>query len=60
MDMRRKAGETKDEKKKRALRIMRGLKTRYPNAATALEYSTPHELLIATVLAAQCTDKKVN
>lgn len=32
----------------------------YPNPRTALEYSTPLELLIATMLSAQCTDKVVN
>lgn len=32
----------------------------YPNPRTALEYSTPLELLIATILSAQCTDKVVN
>lgn len=32
----------------------------YPNPKTALEYSTPLELLIATMLSAQCTDKVVN
>jgi endonuclease-3 len=58
--MPRKTRETKEQKKKRATKIVKGLKGRYPNATTALEYSTPHELLVATVLAAQCTDKKVN
>jgi endonuclease-3 len=46
--------------KQRARRIVALLKRRYPKAATALHYSTAHELLVATVLAAQCTDKKVN
>ncbi len=55
-----KTGETMEGKKKRAAEIVKRLKRRYPNATTALEYSTPHELLVATVLAAQCTDKKVN
>jgi len=58
--MARKPRETKEQKKKRAAKIVRGLRRRYPKATTALEYSTPHELLVATVLAAQCTDKKVN
>jgi endonuclease-3 len=52
--------ETKEAKQKRAAKIVRGLRKRYPGATTALEYSNPHELLVATVLAAQCTDKKVN
>jgi endonuclease-3 len=58
--MPRKTRETKEQKKKRAAKVVKGLKGRYPKATTALEYSTPHELLVATVLAAQCTDKKVN
>ena len=32
----------------------------YPDAACSLDYEKPHELLIATILAAQCTDKRVN
>jgi endonuclease-3 len=52
--------ETKEAKKKRAANIVRGLRKRYSGATTALAYSSPHELLVATVLAAQCTDKKVN
>jgi endonuclease-3 len=52
--------ESKAATKERARKIVRGLKKRYPRATTALEYRTPFELLVATVLAAQCTDKKVN
>jgi endonuclease-3 len=55
-----KARESKEQKKKRAAKIIRALKRRYPNATTALRFTTPYELLVATVLAAQCTDKKVN
>jgi len=36
------------------------LKKTYPEAKTALRFSTPLELLIATILSAQCTDKRVN
>jgi endonuclease-3 len=32
----------------------------YPEAKTALEFETPHQLLVATILSAQCTDKRVN
>src|SRR5262245_11188691 len=32
----------------------------YPNAHCALDFSTPFQLLIATILSAQCTDKRVN
>lgn len=52
--------ETREDLKRRVRRIVSGLKRRYPDATTALRFSTPHELLVATVLAAQCTDKKVN
>jgi endonuclease-3 len=40
--------------------IIRALKQAYPNAHCELEYSTPFELLIATILSAQSTDKQVN
>ncbi len=40
--------------------ILSILEQHYKGAATALEYRTPFELLVATVLAAQCTDKQVN
>tara|TARA_B100000749_G_scaffold279661_1_gene273020 strand:+ start:3365 stop:4108 length:744 start_codon:yes stop_codon:yes gene_type:complete len=36
------------------------LKRYYPEAHCALNYTTPHELLIATILSAQCTDERVN
>jgi endonuclease-3 len=58
--MARKTRESKEDLKKRARKIVKGLRKRYADATTALAYSTPHELLVATVLAAQCTDKKVN
>jgi len=52
--------ESLESLKKRARKIVTGLRKRYRGATTALNFSTPHELLVATVLAAQCTDKKVN
>ncbi len=36
------------------------LKKYYPDVTCALNYSTPEELLVATILSAQCTDKRVN
>lgn len=36
------------------------LNKKYKNPKTALDYKTPHELLVATILSAQCTDKRVN
>jgi endonuclease-3 len=41
-------------------RIIRTLKEEYPDAKTALVFSNPLELLVATVLSAQCTDERVN
>jgi len=52
--------ETFDDRKKRARGIVRRLAKEYPHAATELDYGTPFELLIATILSAQCTDAKVN
>ena len=49
-----------DMKKRFALRVVRRLAKAYPDAWCTLDYSTPLELLIATILAAQCTDERVN
>jgi endonuclease III len=40
--------------------ILKKLKKEYPRASIALRFTTPWELLVATVLSAQCTDKRVN
>jgi endonuclease III len=40
--------------------IMRALGTQHPNADTELHYSNAYELLVATILSAQCTDERVN
>ncbi len=40
--------------------ILRGLDEAYPNAVCALNHKTPWELLVATILSAQCTDVRVN
>lgn len=44
----------------RAPEILRRLKKAYPEATVALRFSNPLELLIATILSAQCTDERVN
>lgn len=44
----------------RVEKIIELLEKEYPHAKTALEYSNPLELLVATMLSAQCTDKRVN
>ncbi|HVF47694.1 MAG TPA: endonuclease III [Pyrinomonadaceae bacterium] len=46
--------------KRRTGEIIRRLKKEYPDAHCALVHSTPFELLIATILSAQCTDARVN
>ena len=40
--------------------VVRRLKKQYPDASIALDYSTPLQLLVATILSAQCTDERVN
>ena len=52
--------ETSAAKKKRARAIFLRLHKTYPGVRCALYFSTPWELLVATVLSAQCTDKLVN
>ena len=46
--------------KKNIKRILDKLEELYPDAQCELEYTTPFELLIATILSAQCTDVRVN
>ena len=47
-------------KKQRALVILARLQVLYPGATCSLHYSTPVQLLVATILSAQCTDERVN
>jgi endonuclease-3 len=51
---------TQIEKKKRAMAIYRILSKRYPSVRCELDFKNPLQLLVATVLSAQCTDKRVN
>lgn len=46
--------------KERVNKIIRLLKREYPDAKCSLNYTNPFELLIATILSAQCTDERVN
>ena len=48
------------ELKKRTKRIVRGLAKTYPDVTCALTHNSPFELLVATILSAQCTDERVN
>ncbi|MDP6776019.1 MAG: endonuclease III [Candidatus Latescibacteria bacterium] len=52
--------ESKTSKQQRARHIVSALKDRYPSPKAALNYVSPWELLVATILSAQCTDRKVN
>jgi endonuclease-3 len=52
--------ESRAERKKRAQRIARALRRAYPEARCALRFESPFQLLIATILSAQCTDEMVN
>lgn len=52
--------ESAREKKARLGKIARRLKRAYPGAATALTHDNPLQLLVATILSAQCTDERVN
>jgi endonuclease III len=47
-------------KKQRALEVLARLKQLYPDAVCSLDYETPVQLLVATILSAQCTDERVN
>jgi endonuclease-3 len=49
-----------DPDRERALEILRRLEKRHPEARTRLRFTSPFELLVATILAAQCTDERVN
>jgi endonuclease-3 len=52
--------EKKTERKKRAESMLKILKKLYSGSKTELDYSTNWELLVAVILSAQCTDKRVN
>lgn len=45
---------------KRALEVLLRLKQLYPDARCSLDYKTPFQLMVATILSAQCTDDRVN
>ena len=52
--------ETMTAKRARARKILQLLERAYPDAKIALNFRTPYELLVATILSAQCTDERVN
>jgi endonuclease-3 len=49
-----------DAERRRMSTVLRRLRREYPDARIALHFGSPWELLVATVLSAQCTDERVN
>ena len=54
------ARESKATRQKRVLEILKRLHAEYPDARCSLEFRNPFQLLVATILSAQCTDERVN
>ncbi|MGH9660906.1 MAG: endonuclease III [Bryobacteraceae bacterium] len=52
--------KTAAERRRRVTRILKRLDKMFPNVTCALTHRTPWELLVSTILSAQCTDKRVN
>jgi endonuclease-3 len=52
--------ETKQQTRSRAMEISALLRKQYPDPKVALDFSNPLQLLVATILSAQCTDVRVN
>lgn len=52
--------ESLKDKLARATKIVALLKKHYPDSKCSLDFRTPHQLLVATILSAQCTDDRVN
>ena len=52
--------ESLQDRQSRTRKIVEGLQKAYPNAHCELNFSNPLELLVATILSAQCTDRRVN
>ena len=52
--------ESPDAKRARGRKILTRFERAYPDAKIALDFTTPLELLVATILSAQCTDERVN
>lgn len=56
----KRAKESAKQRQERTAEILRRLKAEYPDARCALDHQSALELLVATILAAQCTDERVN
>lgn len=55
-----KAPQPSLELKERAVQVLKQLKKLYPNPVPQLEFDNPWQVMVATILAAQCTDERVN
>ena len=54
------SGDTLKVEQKRAERVVHLLREEYTRAECSLDFQAPHQLLVSTILSAQCTDKRVN
>ncbi len=54
------APKSSEERRAQCRRVLRRLQADYPDAECALVHQTPFQLLVATILSAQCTDERVN
>ena len=52
--------KTTQARKERIERVLPKLKQLYPHAKCSLDFTSPLELVVATILSAQCTDERVN
>jgi endonuclease III len=52
--------ESPEDRRRRAVAMVRTIRKEFPGATTALHHADPFQLLVATVLSAQCTDERVN
>jgi len=60
LTIKKKASESLEQRRGRAVGILQLLKKEFPQPKTALLHDNPFQLLIATILSAQCTDERVN
>ena len=58
--MQKKYKGTKAMEKETIEKVLKGLSLQHPDAKPELDFENPYQLLIATILSAQCTDKQVN
>ena len=58
--VKKRSSKKENDRQQRVLNIRQALQTTYPNALCALHHETPFQLLVATILSAQCTDERVN